>query len=57
MGNITVEQPEYFLALGYEGQYVFILPHLNIVVVFKSQFKKAIEILILKALVEELLLN
>ena len=57
LGNNAVHQSEYFLALGYEGQYVFILPHLNIVVVFKSQFKKARDILIPKALVEEFLLN
>ncbi len=57
MGNNTAEHPEYFLALGYEGQYVFILPRHNMVVVFKSQFGKARDILIPKALVEEFLLN
>ncbi len=57
MGKNTVKQPEYFLALGYEGQYIFILPHLNMVVVFKSRFGKAKDILIPKALVEEFLLN
>ena len=57
MGNNTVEQPEYFLALGYEGQYVFVLPSHNMVVTFKSQFKKTRDILIPKALVEEFLLN
>ena len=57
LGNKPVKQSEYFLALGYKGQYVFILPHLNMVVVFKSQFKIAREILIPKALVEEFLLN
>ena len=43
--------------LGYEGQYVFILPSHNMVVTFKSQFKKTRDILIPKALVEEFLLN
>ena len=57
MGNNTVEQPEYFLALGYEGQYVFIVPNHNMVIAFKSQFKIARDILIPKALVEEFLLN
>ena len=57
LGNNTVEQPEYYLALGYEGQYVFILPHHNMVVVFKSRFEKERDILIPKALVEEFLLN
>ena len=56
-GNKTVKQPEYFLALGYEGQYVFVLPHHNMVVVFKSRFENARDILIPKALVEEFLLN
>ena len=57
MGNNTVGQTEYFLALGYEGQYVFVLPQNNMVVVFKSRFAKARDILIPKALVEEFLLN
>ena len=57
LGNNTVEQPEYYLALGYEGQYVFILPHHNMVIVFKSRFEKERDILIPKALVEEFLLN
>mgnify|MGYP001167666667 FL=1 len=57
MGNNTVEQTEYFLALGYQGQYIFILPHQNMVVAFKSQFGKARDILIPKALVEEFLFN
>ena len=57
LGNKTLKQPEYFLALGYEGQYVFVLPHHNMVVVFKSRFENARDILIPKALVEEFLLN
>ena len=57
MGNNTVEQTEYFLALGYQGQYIFILPHQNMVVAFKAQFGKARDILIPKALVEEFLFN
>ena len=57
LGNKTVKQREYFLALGYEGQYVFVLPHHNMVVVFKSRFENARDILIPKALVEEFLLN
>ena len=57
LGNNSVEQPEYFLALGYEGQYVFILPDQNMVVTFKSQFEKARDILIPKALIEEFVLN
>ena len=57
MGKNAIKQPEYFLALGYEGQYIFILPHLKMVVVFKSRFRKAKDILIPKALVEEFLLN
>ena len=57
MGNNSVQQSEYFLALGYEGQYVFIVPDHNMVVAFKSQFKIARDILIPKALVEEFLLN
>jgi CubicO group peptidase (beta-lactamase class C family) len=57
MGSDTAEQPEYYLALGYEGQYVFILPHHNMVVVFKSRFEKERDILIPKAIVEEFLLN
>ena len=57
MGNNTVEQPEYFLAFGYVGQFVFVFPSHNRVVTFKSQFKKTRDILIPKALVEEFLLN
>ena len=57
LGDKTVKQPEYFLALGYEGQYIFVLPHHNMVVVFKSRFENARDILIPKALVEEFLLN
>ena len=57
LGEKTEKHPEYFLALGYEGQYVFILPHQNMVVVFKSRFKKPRDILIPKALVEEFILN
>ena len=57
MGNNSVQQSEYFLALGYEGQYVFIVPDHNMVIAFKSQFKIARDILIPKALVEEFLLN
>ena len=57
MGNNSVQQSEYFLALGFEGQYVFIVPDHNMVVAFKSQFKIARDILIPKALVEEFLLN
>ena len=52
-----MQQSEYFLALGYEGQYVFIVPDHNMVIAFKSQFKIARDILIPKALVEEFLLN
>ena len=57
LGNNAVHQSEYFLALGYEGQYVFIVPDHNMVIAFKSQFKIARDILIPKALVEEFLLN
>ena len=57
MGNNSVQQSEYFLALGYAGQYVFIVPDHNMIVAFKSQFKIARDILIPKALVEEFLLN
>jgi CubicO group peptidase (beta-lactamase class C family) len=57
LGQETKNQQEYFFALGYEGQYVFILPQDNIVAVFKSRFKKASDILIPKALVEEFIIN
>ena len=57
MGKNSKKYPEYFFALGYQGQYIFILPQLDMVVVFKSRFKKSRDNIIPKALIEEFLLN
>ena len=57
MGKNSKKHPDYFFALGYQGQYIFILPQLNMVVVFKSRFKKSRDNIIPKALIEEFILN
>ena len=57
MGKNSKKHPDYFFALGYQGQYIFILPQLDMVVVFKSRFKKSRDNIIPKAIIEEFILN
>ena len=57
MGKNSKKHSDYFFALGYQGQYIFILPQLDMVVVFKSRFKKSRDNIIPKALSEEFILN